>query len=157
MNVNGTNQNFNGTIAAPFGPTLTIGVLNVFTASPTANQLAEVSWSICLKIPAPLNSIVPLAFSVSPPGPGGGSLAFYQNALAGVSQGPLIVAGGVSGVLLSAVGKQAFAYASLAGKAVLAPGATFEIPYLFDNYSGAAGDTMTIAYNGEYDVTYISG
>ena len=165
MNVNGVNNPFNGTLAVSFSnptPAPVFGVFNIFTASPTANQLAEVNYSINLIIPAPINSLQPLAFAISPPGQSGGSVSSFNNVVSSVAAGqstgaPAPSAGGVSGFLLSSVGKQAFAIVSITGKTVLAPGATFEIPYLFENFSLNVGDALTVTFNGEYDVTYISG
>jgi hypothetical protein len=146
MNVNGTNGNVQSTISAP-GNTVTEGTISVFTASSTTGQIAYVHYSLTLYWRQSNGGA--MFFAVAPPGGFGGTTLTNNSSVTSASAGAPN-GGGASGL----VPTNGYCFLSLTGKTVLGPGATFEIPYFFDNLDATI--TNTVNYNAEYDVTYQS-
>jgi len=146
MNVTGTNGNVQNTVSATQN-TVTEGEFAVFTASSTAGQIAYVFYAVTFYLKQTGGGGMFLA--VAPPGGFGGSTLANASGLTVANSGT--ANGGGAAVLIPANG---FAFVSITGKTVLGPGATFQIPYFFDNHDSS--NAVTVNFNVEYEVTYQS-
>ena len=144
MNVTGTNGNVQNTVSATQN-TVTEGEFAVFTAASTTGQIAYVFFAVTFYLKQ--SSGGAMFFSVAPPGGFGGSSVISTSSLTTPNTG--VAHGGGAAALVPASG---FAFVAISGKTVLGPGATFQIPYFFDNHD--LTNAVTVNFNVEYEVTY---
>jgi hypothetical protein len=146
MNVTGTNGNVQNTVSATQNA-VTEGEFAIFTAASTAGQIGYVFYAVTFYIKQTSGGA--MLFTVAPPGGFGGSTVANNSSLTAPNSGT--AHGGAAAALVPANG---FAFVSITGKTVLGPGATFQIPYFFDNHD--ASNAVVVNFNVEYEVTYQS-